>query len=144
MAAKKYLTQRMHSLTHSLIFMAVDIKISFFLRVFYHPLKNKNLKILKKPVRKSVGIISAMQQSVEQVVGKVTKYAEENPIVVGGTAVTAVLSSLFLFRQASMKRDGNDYNSQVTGGLKILNNADHTLQRNEFESSINDYEGMFR
>jgi hypothetical protein len=138
MAAKKYLTQRMHSLTHSLIFMAVDIKISFFLRVFYHPLKNK------KPVRKSVGIISAMQQSVEQVVGKVTKYAEENPIVVGGTAVTAVLSSLFLFRQASMKRDGNDYNSQVTGGLKILNNADHTLQRNEFESSINDYEGMFR
>jgi hypothetical protein len=91
-----------------------------------------------------VGIISAMQQSVEQVVGKVTKYAEENPIVVGGTAVTAVLSSLFLFRQASMKRDGNDYNSQVTGGLKILNNADHTLQRNEFESSINDYEGMFR
>jgi sterol 24-C-methyltransferase len=84
-----------------------------------------------------------MQQSVEQVVGKVTKYAEENPIVVGGTAVTAVLSSLFLFRQASMKRDGNDYNSQVTGGLKILNNADHTLQRNEFESSINDYEGMF-
>jgi len=61
-----------------------------------------------------------MQQSVEQVVGKVTKYAEENPIVVGGTAVTAVLSSLFLFRQASMKRDGNDYNSQVTGGLKIL------------------------
>ena len=78
MAAKKYLTQRMHSLTHSLIFMAVDIKISFFLRVFYHPLKNK------KPVRKSVGIISAMQQSVEQVVGKVTKYAEENPIVVGG------------------------------------------------------------
>ena len=87
---------------------------------------------------------SDMQQTVEQTVGKITKYAEENPLVVGGTAVTAILSSVLLFRQSSMKRDGNDYNSQVTGGLKILNNADHTLQRNEFESSINDYEGMFR
>lgn len=85
-----------------------------------------------------------MQQTVERTVGKITKYAEENPLVVGGTAVTAILSSVLLFRQSSMKRDGNDYNSQVTGGLKILNNADHTLQRNEFESSINDYEGMFR
>ena len=85
-----------------------------------------------------------MQQTVEKTVGKITKYAEENPLVVGGTAVTAILSSVLLFRQSSMKRDGNDYNSQVTGGLKILNNADHTLQRNEFESSINDYEGMFR
>jgi len=93
---------------------------------------------------KTKEVVGEMQQSVEQAVGKITKYAEENPLVVGGTAVTAVLSSFFLFRQASMKRDGNDYNSQVTGGLKILNNTDHTLKRNEFETSINDYEGMFR
>lgn len=85
-----------------------------------------------------------MQQSVEQAVVKVTKYAEENPLVVGGTAVGAILSSIFLFRQASMKRDGNDYNSQITGGLMILNNSDHTLKGNEFKSSITDYTGMFR
>ncbi len=42
-----------------------------------------------------------------------------------------------------MSRDGKDYNSQISGGMKLLNNTDHTLKGNEFDSSIRDYENMF-
>ena len=82
-------------------------------------------------------------QQVEQMIAKATKFAEENPVTVGMSAVATLTASFFLFRKASMKRDGNDYDSQLTGGMKILNNADHTLKNNEFSDSIEDYENMF-
>lgn len=74
---------------------------------------------------------------------KITEYSNDKQIVIGVSAATAVLAGLFIFRKAEMKRDGQDYNSQLTGGLKILNNTDHTLKKDEFQSSIADYEGMF-
>jgi sterol 24-C-methyltransferase len=80
---------------------------------------------------------------VEQLVAKATKFAEENPIAVGVSAVATLTATFFLFRRSSMNRDGNDYNSQISGGLKILNNTDHTLKNNEFHDSIVDYENMF-
>lgn len=76
-------------------------------------------------------------------VSKLQKYAEENPVVCGvGTVGTLVAGYLF-FGKAKMKRDSHDYDSQLTGGMKILNNEDHTLKGNEFNSSILDYENMF-
>ena len=80
---------------------------------------------------------------VEKLVSKATKIAEENPIAVGASVAASLLVGIWVFRKADMKRDGNDYSSQVTGGMKILNNKDHTLQGKEFESSIKDYESMF-
>jgi len=72
-----------------------------------------------------------------------TKYSKDNQVVVGVSAVTAVAAGLVIWRRAGMKRDGNDFSNQLTGGLKILNNEDHTISKNEFSSSIQDYEGMF-
>eukprot|EP01041_Mallomonas_annulata_P008204 gene8204-16870_t len=80
---------------------------------------------------------------IDVLVKKATEYSKDNQLVVGVSAATAVVAGLFLLRRADMKRDGNDYNSQLTGGFKILNNADHTLGKSEFSSSIADYEGMF-
>lgn len=79
----------------------------------------------------------------EELVTKGTKYAQENPAVVGASAAVAVLASLWIFRKADMERDGNDYGSQLTGGMKILNNKDHNLKGGEFDSSIKEYEGLF-
>lgn len=80
---------------------------------------------------------------VEQLIAKVTKYAEENPYIVGTSAAVTVLAGVVMFRRVEMRRDGNDYKSQIFGAAKILNNSDHTLKGSEFHSSITDYEGMF-
>lgn len=79
----------------------------------------------------------------EQIVEKATKFAEENPVVVGASAAATLLAGIFLLRRSTMSRDGNDYNNQLTGSMKILNNDDHTLKKNEFNESILDYENMF-
>lgn len=84
-----------------------------------------------------------LPEGMEEVFSKSVKYAEQNPAIVGVSTATALLLSLFVARRADMKRDAHDYDSQLTGGLKILNNADHTLKKNEFNSSIKDYEQMF-
>lgn len=83
------------------------------------------------------------KMQVDKLMSTSMKYAEENPIVVGAGAVTAVIGTFYLFRKAEMKRDAHDYDSQFTGGMKILNNTDHTLKGNEFDESIKDYENMF-
>lgn len=80
---------------------------------------------------------------IEKLIEKATKYAEANPVVVGGSAVATLLAGLLIFRKAEMKRNGSDYNSQLTGGMKLLNNTDHNLKGNEFDSSIKEYEGLF-
>lgn len=80
---------------------------------------------------------------VDELIEKVTKFVEKNPIAVGVSAAATLIASYVVLRKGSMNRDGKDYNSQLTGGLKILNNADHTLKTNEFGESIADYESMF-
>eukprot|EP01034_Spumella_vulgaris_P041690 gene41690-51665_t len=42
-----------------------------------------------------------------------------------------------------MKRDGSDYNSQISSGMKLLNNKDHTLKSSEIDASIRGYEELF-
>lgn len=81
--------------------------------------------------------------NVDDMIAKSVKYAEKNPALVGASAATALLFSVFFATRVEMKRDAHDYDSQLTGGLKILNNADHTLTKSEFEGSIKDYENMF-
>lgn len=80
---------------------------------------------------------------VEELAAKAIKYVEENPVVVGASAAAALVTGIFVLRKANMSRDGSDYNSQLTGGLKILNNTDHTLKTDEFKSSMADYANMF-
>ena len=80
----------------------------------------------------------------EQYITQVSEFAKKNPAVVGGGAAMAIIGSFMIFGRAKMNRDVHDYDSQLTGGLKILNNEDHTLSRNEFKESIDDYEGMFK
>lgn len=81
---------------------------------------------------------------VEAIVAKAVKYVEDNPLAVGASAVATLLAGVILLRKPKLKRDGNDFDNQLTGSLKILNNSDHTLKTNEFQSSISDYEGMFK
>lgn len=76
-------------------------------------------------------------------VEKTTKFVVENPVAVGVSTVATLVAGVLLIRKTEMNRDGNDYYSQVTGALKILNNSDHTLEGNEFEDSILDYLTMF-
>jgi sterol 24-C-methyltransferase len=71
------------------------------------------------------------------------KVAEENPALVGFGVLATAVGGILVFRKAEMKRNSHDYDSQLTGGFKILNNQDHTLKTNEFGTSISDYEGMF-
>mmetsp|Transcript_22068 Transcript_22068/g.31712 ORF Transcript_22068/g.31712 Transcript_22068/m.31712 type:complete len:390 (-) Transcript_22068:366-1535(-) len=81
---------------------------------------------------------------VDVIISRATKYAEENPVVVGtSAAITSILAAVLIYRRRDMKRDGNDYDSQLTGGFKILNNSDHTLKGQEFHTSISEYEDMF-
>lgn len=82
-------------------------------------------------------------QQVEVLIEKATKYAEENPLIVGGASLVTLLTSIAILQRPSMSRDGNDYQGQLSGSLKLLNNQDHTLKSHEFKSSINDYENMF-
>ena len=81
---------------------------------------------------------------LDDLLSKATKYAEQNPIVVGASAVGALAAGLFVFRKAELSRDGKDFQSSLTGGFKILNNTDHTLKTSEFSSSIENYEGQFK
>jgi sterol 24-C-methyltransferase len=85
-----------------------------------------------------------MSEKFDQIVNKATKYAEENPIVVGASAIAALAAGIFVYRKAELRRDGKDFESSLTGGFKILNNTDHTLQKGEFNSSIANYEGQFK
>eukprot|EP01038_Epipyxis_sp_PR26KG_P013204 gene13204-17694_t len=80
---------------------------------------------------------------VDEIVGKATKFAQDNPLELAVVAAGTLLTGFLVYRRYDMKRDGNDYNSQFTGGLKILNNADHNLKGDEFKTSILDYENMF-
>jgi sterol 24-C-methyltransferase len=67
----------------------------------------------------------------------------QNPGVAAIGAFAVAGSGLFMFRRQGMKRDGSDYNSN--GGVsKLLNNDDHTLTKEQFGTSIADYEGMFK
>eukprot|EP01039_Chlorochromonas_danica_P015133 gene15133-17760_t len=65
---------------------------------------------------------------VDQIVSKTTKFVEENPVAVGVSAAATLLTGLWIFRKAELKRDGKDFNSQLSGGMRILNNSDHTLK----------------
>ena len=80
----------------------------------------------------------------DEVLTKASKYAEQNPIVVGASAVAGLGAAIFVWRKADLRRDGKDFESSLTGGFKILNNTDHTLKTNEFQSSISNYEGQFK
>lgn len=80
---------------------------------------------------------------VDKFVNTTTKFVEENPVAVGVSAAATLVASFFIFRKAELKRDGRDYNSQLSGGMRLLNNTDHTLKGKEFAASIEDYENMF-
>lgn len=88
-------------------------------------------------------MMSIKTADVEVAVANAVKYAEQNPAVVGVSAAATLLAGFFIFRRPAMKRDGNDYDNQFTGGFKILNNDDHTLKNDQFKTSIADYESMF-
>eukprot|EP01006_Ploeotia_vitrea_P061105 TRINITY_DN77251_c0_g1_i1.p1 TRINITY_DN77251_c0_g1~~TRINITY_DN77251_c0_g1_i1.p1 ORF type:complete len:413 (-),score=6.30 TRINITY_DN77251_c0_g1_i1:18-1256(-) len=76
------------------------------------------------------------------IVTKAVKYAEENPYVAGGVGVVSLVGVVTMLRKSTMRRNGKDYDS-VAGGVNLLNNADHTIKRDEFSTSVDDYEGMF-
>jgi len=79
----------------------------------------------------------------DRYVHSAAKYADEHVAVVGSvSAAAAVLTGFLLYRRFELNRDGNDYDSSV-GGLKLLNNAEHTIGREKFEHTINDYNTMF-
>lgn len=82
-------------------------------------------------------------EQVQELVSKFVKYAEQNPVVVGAASVATIATGVWIFKKPTLKRDGNDFDNQITGSLRILNNSDHTLKTGEFDSSIKDYEGMF-
>lgn len=89
-------------------------------------------------------------QSFQQILGNdrnvkmIKDFCEQNPAVAGLAAVSVFTSAFLVFRKPNMKRDGTDYNNQITGVAKLLNNDDHTLKKDEFKSSVQDYEGMFK
>jgi sterol 24-C-methyltransferase len=77
-------------------------------------------------------------------VNEASKFVEKNVVVVSISAAAALIAGAFVLRRQSMNRDVHDYDSQISGSLKILNNQDHTLERSEFKTSIDDYHGMFK
>lgn len=79
----------------------------------------------------------------DEVLNKSQKFAQENPVAVGFGAAATLLTGYFLFRRGELRRDGKDFESQLTGGMRLLNNTDHTLEGKQFQESILDYEGMF-
>ena len=81
--------------------------------------------------------------NVQELVTKTTKIVEENPIAVGASTVMTLLAGVLVYRRKELTRDGKDFDSGVSGSLRILNNTDHTLNGSEFNASIADYENMF-
>lgn len=80
---------------------------------------------------------------VEQLVAKATKVVEEHPVPLAAGALVGAVLTIVSWKRRELRRDGSDYNSQISGSMKILNNTDHTLQGDQFSESINDYESMF-
>jgi sterol 24-C-methyltransferase len=71
------------------------------------------------------------------------KYAKNNESTVMISAgLAAVFAGLVVLRRVEMNRDGADYDS-TTGGVKLLNNAEHTLKSDQFGEVVDDYENMF-
>lgn len=80
---------------------------------------------------------------VDDIVKDIIKYSENNQVVVGTSAATALLGIvLLLSRKSNLNRDAQDYDS-ITGAAKLFSGKEHTLKDSEFKSTINDYEGMF-
>lgn len=69
-------------------------------------------------------------------------YAEKNPLVVAGGGAVALVAALMTVRSAEMKRNSKDYDG-YGAGVKILNNTDHTLKKEEFKTTMDDYDTMF-
>jgi sterol 24-C-methyltransferase len=82
-------------------------------------------------------------KQVEQLIEKGSKFVQENPYAVGASAVATLITGIWVWRKAELRRDGKEYNSQIAGSMRLLNNTDHTLSGNQFSESINDYENMF-
>ena len=72
-----------------------------------------------------------------------TEYAEKNPVAVGVSTLVAIIAGVAVLQKPSMKRDVHDYDSQLTGASKILNNEDHTLKGDQFGKSMKEYSSMF-
>lgn len=81
---------------------------------------------------------------LDRFVKTTTDLVEKNPAVAAIAAIAVAGSGYFIFRAPSMRRDGTDYNSQFTGATKLLNSSEHTLTKDQFGTSIADYEGMFK
>lgn len=79
-----------------------------------------------------------MSATMDQVVA----YAEKNPMVVAGGGAVAVLGAIMSVKAAKMNRDSKDYDSNAAA-MKILNNEDHTLKKDQFNGTIDDYNSMF-
>ena len=47
-----------------------------------------------------------MATQTAEAVEQLTKYAKENPVVVGGASVFALLTTAFVWRKSQLKRDG--------------------------------------
>jgi sterol 24-C-methyltransferase len=90
-----------------------------------------------------MSISSLQTKQVEQLIEKGSKFVQENSVAVGVSAVATVITGVWIWRKADLRRDGREYNSQISGSMRLLNNTDHTLTGNQFSESINDYEGMF-
>lgn len=65
-------------------------------------------------------------------------------MAVSVSAVATLVAGALIFRKRAMNRDVHDYDSQLSGSVRILNNEDHTLLRNQFKESIDDYHSMFK
>ena len=85
---------------------------------------------------------AAPVEHLNKLLDKGVKYAHEQPLIAGAAAISSLICGMFIIHRRSMKRDSNDYASQMSG-LKILNNEDHTLKGGEFSTSINEYSDMF-
>ncbi len=58
--------------------------------------------------------MSLSSVKLDEVVAKATKYAEQNPIVVGASAVASLGAAIFIWRKADLRRDGKDFESSFT------------------------------
>ena len=90
-------------------------------------------------------VINALQNiNYEKLVDNAMKYAEKNPVIVSVSTVVGLLtlSHIAMSPNKQLKRDGKDYNNKLAQS-SLLNNSDHTLEKHEFSSSVDDYETMF-